>query len=101
MVRCGVVQAIKNAMPSVVAEIVRAAPLSPAKVAFAWRLAVGPTVDRNTTIRLDQGTLRVEAATPQWAEEVRRSTRVIIGRMRSMLGTDALARIEVRVRPLA
>ena len=93
-------QAIKNAMPSVVAEIVRAAPLSPAKVAFAWRLAVGPTVDRNTTIQLDQGTLLVEAATPQWAEEVKRSTRVITGRLRSMLGNEALAKLNVRVRPL-
>jgi Dna[CI] antecedent, DciA len=95
------VQAIKDAMPRVVADIVRAAPLSPAKVAFAWRLAVGPAVDRNTTIHLDQGTLIVEAATQQWAEEVRRSVRVIVGRMRSMLGTEALARLDVRIRPLA
>ena len=91
-------QAIKNAMPSVVAEIVRAAPLSPAKVAFAWRLAVGPTVDRNTTIHWDQNTLFVEAATPQWAEEVRRSTRVIIGRMRSLLDEETVKRLDVKSR---
>jgi len=92
------VQAIKDAMPRVVADIVRAAPLSPAKVAFAWRLAVGPAVDRNTTIQLDQGTLIVEATTPQWADEVRRSTHLIVGRLRSMLGGEALARFDVKVK---
>ena len=96
MIRCGAVQAIKDAMPRVVADIVRAAPLSPAKVAFAWRFAVGPAVDRNTTILLDQGTLIVVAATQQWAEEVRRSVRVIFRRMQSMLGAETIARLDVR-----
>ena len=85
-------------MPRVVAEIVRAAPLSPAKVAFAWRLAVGPAVERNTTIHLDHGVLIVEAATPQWANEVRRSAGVIVGRMRSLLAADTVQRLEVRSR---
>ena len=31
-------------MPAVVAEVIRKAPLTDEKVAFAWRLAVGPAV---------------------------------------------------------
>jgi len=85
-------------MPRVIAEIVRTAPLSPAKVAFAWRLAVGPAVERNTAIHLDQGALIVEAVTPQWADEVRRSARIILRRMRLMLDAETIKRLDVRSR---
>lgn len=85
-------------MPRVVTEIVRKAPLSPGKVAFAWTMAVGPAVERNTAIHLEHGLLIIDAASKQWADEVRRSSRVIMARLKAMLGDEAVTRIEVRVR---
>lgn len=91
-------QPLKQAMPRAVAELVRSAPLSPGKVDFAWRMAVGPTVQRNTSVRLEGGLLLVDAASRQWSDEVCRSSRVIIARLQTMLGPAAVDRIEVRVR---
>lgn len=81
-------------LPGVVAEIIRKAPLSPEKVEFAWRAAVGPAIARATTVALDEaGTLRVHASEPHWAREVDRSSRVIRARLETMLGPGVVATI--------
>jgi Dna[CI] antecedent, DciA len=92
------VQPLKHAIPRVVADIVRRAPLSPSKIEFAWGMAVGPSVQRNTTIRLEGTQLVVESSTRQWADEVRRSSRVILARLRTMLGEATVSRLEIRSR---
>ena len=52
-------------LTGVVAEVIKKAPLTPEKVALAWRLAVGPAVAKATTVSLDGlGVLHVKAATP-------------------------------------
>lgn len=91
-------QPLKQAVPRVVTEIVRKAPLSPGKVRFAWSMAVGPAVERNTAIHLEQGLLLVDAASRQWADEVRRSSRLIMVRLKALLGEEAVTRLEVRIR---
>lgn len=91
-------QPLKQAIPGALVDIVRRAPLSPGKVAFAWGMAVGPAVQRNTDIRLDDGLLIIEAASRQWADEVRRSSRVIVARLHALLGDTAITRLEVRHR---
>ena len=65
---------LSSAVPGALAELLRGAPLSPGKVTFAWRAAVGPAVERETAVRLEGTTLIVDAATRQWAQEVRRSS---------------------------
>lgn len=85
-------------MPRAVAELIRTAPLSPGKADFAWRFAVGPAVQRNTAIHLEAGLLIVDASSKQWADEVRRSIRVILARLHILLGEGAVTRIEVRIR---
>lgn len=87
---------IKHAMPRAVAELVRGAPLSPGKIDFAWQVAVGPAVRRHTVIRLEAGRLIVEASNRQWSDEVQRSARVILARVRSMLGDAAVHELDVR-----
>ena len=53
-------------MPAVLADVIRKAPLTDEKVAFAWRTAVGPAFERVTTARLDAtGVLHVTAADAQ------------------------------------
>jgi len=96
MVRFAVMLALKHAMPKAVAELMRSAPLSAGKVDFAWRMAVGPSVQRVTAVRLEAGVLIVETASAQWSAEVRRSTTVILARLQTFLGDETVTRLEVR-----
>ncbi len=85
-------------MPGALAELLRSAPLSPGKVAFAWRAAVGPAIDRATAATLQDGLLVIYADDRQWAREVTRSSGLILGRIQKLLGPDVVTGIEVRVR---
>jgi Dna[CI] antecedent, DciA len=91
--------AIKTAMPALVAELVRGAPLSHGKVDFAWRMTVGPSIQRATAVRLEANILVVETASAQWSAEVRRSTPVILARLQTFLGEATVTRLEVRALP--
>ena len=71
------------------------APLSDDKIAFAWRSAVGPAIDRGTTITFAGGVLRVSAREPAWAREVERSEALIRARLDSMLGRGVVRTIDV------
>ena len=82
-------------LPGVVAEVVRKAPLTDAKVAFAWRLAVGPALDKATRVRLaDDGTLYVTAESKAWLDSIRASVGMIRSRLAHYLGEDAVKRID-------
>jgi predicted nucleic acid-binding Zn ribbon protein len=81
-------------MPAVVAEVVRKAPLTDAKVAFAWRLAVGPAVAKATSVRLGaDGTLYLTAESQAWNDSVRASIGMIRSRLAHYLGDDTVKRI--------
>ena len=81
-------------MPAVLADVVRKAPLTDEKVAFAWRLAVGPAVGTATTVRLtSSGTLHVSAESPAWLDAVRSSSGLIRSRLAHVLGDDAVRHI--------
>lgn len=85
----------RRVMPAVVAEVLRKAPLCDEKVEFAWRSAVGPAVSRTTTVRLDrEGVLHVSASEAHWVTEVRRSSKLILARMESLLGTGVIKKFE-------
>lgn len=90
---------LQQAMPGAIAELLRGAPLSPGKVAFAWRATVGPALERVTAVKLDAGVLLVEAASTPWAREIGRSSPIILRRLQALLGTDTVARIEIRSVP--
>ena len=87
---------ISQAVPGALVELLRGAPLSPGKVSFAWRAAVGTALERVTSVRLDGRTLVVEAASTQWAREVSRSAGVILTRVQTLLGAGAVTGISVR-----
>jgi hypothetical protein len=94
-VSCGVVRA-DRLIPSVVAEVVRQAPLCPEKVDFAWRAAVGSLMQRATTVRLDEhGALHVKATDAHWAREVKRSSKLILARLETMLGPGTVKRVRL------
>jgi hypothetical protein len=81
-------------MPAALAEVLRKAPLTPEKVAFAWRSAVGPAVDKATTVDLRDGILHVRARDASWQREVERSAGLIRSRLTALLG-NVVKRIEV------
>jgi hypothetical protein len=83
-------------IPAVLAQVLRDAPLCPEKVEFAWRSAVGAAVSRVTTVRLDgNGVLHVTASDAQWGREVARSSRLILSRMTTLLGTGIIKKLAI------
>ena len=89
---------LNSALPGALAELLRDAPLSPGKVSFAWRAAVGPALERETAVRLVDRTLVVDAASRLWAREVSRSSPIILRRLQTLLGSDVVVGISVRKR---
>jgi Dna[CI] antecedent, DciA len=87
---------LSHAVPAALAEILRAAPLSDGKVSFAWRAAVGPALERVTAVKLVQRLLIVETASPQWSQEIMRSSPLILRRLQRLLGASVVEKIEVR-----
>jgi predicted nucleic acid-binding Zn ribbon protein len=84
-------------MPGAVARLVRPAPLSPEKVAFAWRAAVGPAVSRVTRVTLaGPGALDVTVDDDRFGDELARSIAVVLVRLQALLGVDTVRRIEVK-----
>lgn len=82
-------------MPRVLAELLRDTPLSQGKVDFAWKAAVGPAMGRGTTARLEGHVLTIDAPTPAWAHEIRRSSQIIMGRMQTLLGEGIIRELRV------
>lgn len=88
---------VHEIVPDALAAVLRHAPLSAEKVAFAWRMAVGPAVDRVTTIELTNGILHVRARDAAWRREVERSSHLIRTRLSAVLGEAVVRVIDVRV----
>lgn len=87
---------LTHALSGAIAELLRDVPVSNGKVDFAWRVAVGISLGRVTSVRLDGGTLLVVAEDQHWAREITRSSGVILARLRTLLGQDTVNRIVVR-----
>jgi len=85
-----------HALPGALTELLKAAPLSDGKVTFAWRAAVGPALERVTAVKLERGVLIVETSGAQWSREIRRSSGMILTRLKTLLGDGTVTRIEVR-----
>ena len=83
-------------MPSALASVLRRAPMTPEKVAFAWRTAVGAAVDRASSVELRGSTLVVVVKSEQWRQEVARSSGMIRARVNLVLGDGVVGWIDVR-----
>ena len=84
-------------MPDALATVLRKAPLSPEKIAFAWRTAVGPSVDRATSVDLEGTTLRVHAKDAQWRREIEHSAGLIRARLDALLGPGIVRSLDVTI----
>ena len=92
---------VHHFMGQALASVLRKAPLSAEKIAFAWRASVGPAVDRVTTVEWRDGTLHVRVREPAWGREVERSAAIVKHRLDALLGPGTVRWIEVEVRPHA
>ena len=86
---------VHRVIPDALAEILRKAPLTDEKVAFAWRSSVGPAIDRGTSVTLRDGVLHVMARDAAWGREVERSEALIRARLESLLGRGVVRAIEL------
>ena len=88
---------VQSLMSRAVARLVRPAPLSPEKVLFAWRSAVGPAVSRVTRVRLaGLGVLEVVVDDDRFGDELVRSGPLVLTRLQALLGADVVGRLDVR-----
>jgi hypothetical protein len=88
---------LAQAVPTAITTLLRNTPMSPGKMQFAWKVAVGAAMDRGTFVRLEGGHLLVEAKTAAWAKEVSRSSRIILNRLQTLLGPEVITELTVRV----
>lgn len=88
---------VQSLMSGVVARLVRPSPLTPEKIAFAWRAAVGPAVSRVTRVRLTGllGVLEVTVDDDRFGDELTRSAPVVLRRLQDLLGEEAVYRIDL------
>jgi hypothetical protein len=87
---------VQTFMPAALASVLRRAPLTPEKVSFAWRTAVGAAVDRATGVELRGSTLVVQVRTEEWRHEISRSMGMIRARLNVVLGDDVVQRIDLQ-----
>ena len=88
---------VQSLMSGAVARLVRPAPLSPEKVVFAWRAAVGPAVARVTRARLTgHGSLEVVVDDDRFGDELARSASMVLSRLQELLGADTAVRLDVK-----
>lgn len=88
---------MRQVVPDAVAEIIRKAPLTPEKVAFAWRNVVGPAITQATSVSWgDDGVLRVRTKDASWQREVERSAALIRSRLDALLGERVVRYIDVK-----
>jgi hypothetical protein len=86
---------VQEFLPRAVADMLRKAPLSAEKVAFAWRWAVGAGVHNATAIEWRSGVLHVRARDAAWRREIERSAAMIRARLDELLGSGVVRYINV------
>ena len=90
-------ESIQSLLPATIARVVRPAPLSPEKVLFAWRVAVGPAIARVTRVRLSgDHVLDVEFDDGRFGEELARQAPLVLRRVQELLGADTVVRLALR-----
>ena len=89
--------ALHTVVPRALTELFRHGPMSQGKLEVAWRVAVGDALCRVSTVRLQpDGCVDVHPADQRWQKELKRSSSMILSRLCSLLGSDAVKRIVVK-----
>jgi hypothetical protein len=81
---------VQTIATTVLADVIRRQPSSPARTTFAWLVAVGPALARVTTVELRNRNMIVSARDAQWARELERARDTILPRLQLLLGRDTI-----------
>ena len=88
---------LNTVVPRALTELFRNGPMSQGKLDVAWRVAVGDALFRVTSVRLQaDGAVEVHSADQRWHKELKRSSSMILIRLNTLLGTDAVPRLVVK-----
>jgi predicted nucleic acid-binding Zn ribbon protein len=79
---------VQTIASSVLADIIRRQPPSPARTAFAWSIVAGPAMARATSVELRDHSLYVTARDARWGREINRARDVVLARLQSLLGGE-------------
>jgi hypothetical protein len=89
--------AIHAVVPKALAELLRHGPMSQGKLDVAWRVAVGEALSRVSTVRLQpDGSVDVYPADQRWHKELKRSSSMILERLKGLLGANTVTRLVVK-----
>ena len=94
--RASLMESLNNAAGDVLRRLMASQPTTPAKVAFAWRMAAGSALGRagDPSWRKD-GVLVVRASSDAWRREIRRATPMLLARVRELVGGDVVRKIVI------
>jgi hypothetical protein len=88
---------LQTIVPRAVAELLRHGPMSQGKLEVAWRTAVGDALNRVTAVQLHPGgVVEVRTADARWNRELKRSSSMILTRLKGLLGNDNVLRLSVQ-----
>lgn len=91
------VQPLNDLASPAIARLLADAPVTPGKVRFAWRLAVGPAIDRISTASFSEDRrLAVSVPDESWRREIRRALPVIHERLAALLGPGVIETIVIK-----
>jgi len=89
--------ALHTLVPRALTELFRHGPMSQGKLEVAWRVAVGDALCRVSTVTLQpDGSVDVRPSDQRWQKELRRSSPMILSRLHTLLGPDAVTRLVVK-----
>jgi hypothetical protein len=88
---------LHTVVPRALTALFRAGPLSQGKLELAWRVAVGDALSRVTTVHLQgDGGVEVRTADARWQKELKRSAAMVVTRLNTLLGSNAVTRLVVK-----
>jgi hypothetical protein len=93
------VRSIQQFSHSVLADVVRRQPSTPARTTFAWQLVVGPALAKATSVELVDGVLKVRSSDPRWTLEINRARGMVLARLQHLLGADAITSLDLERNP--
>ena len=89
-------ESLNTTASDVLRQLLASQPTTPAKVAFAWRMAAGSALGRAGDVSWrDDGVLVVRASTEAWRTEMRRAAPMLLARVRELVGKDVVRRIVI------
>ena len=87
---------LQSIVPRALAELLRYGPMSQGKLEIAWKAAVGDALSRVTTVRLQSnGLVEIVPSDARWNRELKRSSSMILTRLKGLLGNDNVLRLSV------